>query len=71
MRRLAGPCNFTKAELRTAINECDAWIESNQASFNTALSQPFRGQATLDQKTMMFCLVAMRRAGVLKVEEDG
>lgn len=71
MRRNTGACNFTKADLRAAIDACDTWIESNQASFNAALPQPFRGQATTAQKTLMFCFVAQRRAGLLKVEEDG
>lgn len=60
----------TKPELRAAIDATDDWIESNQTSFNTALPQPFRGQATLAQKTFLFCYVAMRRASLLRAEED-
>jgi hypothetical protein len=71
MRRNTDPCSFTKADLRAAIDACDTWIEANQAAFNTALPQPFRGQATAAQKTLMFCFVAERRAGLLRVEEDG
>lgn len=66
---LAG--NFSKADVRAAINDTDTWIENNQASFNSALPQPFRGQATADQKTLLFCYVALRRAGLLPVAEDG
>jgi hypothetical protein len=54
-----------------AINATDAWIDANAAAFNTALPQPFRGAATADQKTLLLCWVAMRRAGLLRVEEDG
>jgi hypothetical protein len=71
MRRNTDPAAFTKADLRAAINATDAWIDSNAAAFNTALPQPFRGAATADQKTLILCWVAMRRAGLLKVEEDG
>lgn len=71
MRRNAEPCNYTKADLRAAVDACDSWVESNQASFNAALPQPFRGQASQAQKTLLLCHVAMRRAGLLRVEEDG
>lgn len=71
MRRNTEPCNYTKADLRAAIDACDTWVDSNATSFNQALPQPFRGQATPAQKTMLLCFVAMRRAGILRVEEDG
>lgn len=60
----------TKPDLRAAVDACDQWIEDNQASFNTALPQPFRGAATTAQKTFLFCYVAMRRAGLLRAQED-
>jgi hypothetical protein len=60
----------TKAELKAAIDATDDWIETNQTSFNTALPQPFRGSANLTQKTFLFCYVAMRRASLLRAEED-
>lgn len=60
----------TKPELRAAIDATDDWIEANQTSFNNALPQPFRGSATLTQKTFLFCYVAMRRASLLRAEED-
>lgn len=60
----------TKAELRAAVDATDQWIDDNQASYNTALPQPFRSQATLVQKTLLFCFVAMRRANNLKTQED-
>lgn len=59
-----------KADLRAAIDATDQWIEDNQSSFNTILPQPFRGAATTAQKTFLFCYVAMRRAGLLRAEED-
>lgn len=71
MRRNTDPCNFTKADLRAAVDACDTWVESNATSFNSALPQPFRGQAAAGQKTVLLCFVAMRRAGLLRVEEDG
>jgi hypothetical protein len=66
-----GTCAFTKPDLVAAIADTDNWIDDNTASFNTALSQPFRTSATLQQKTLLFCWVALRRAGLLHVDEDG
>lgn len=71
MRRNTEPCGYTKADLRAAIDACDSWVDSNATAFNTALPQPFRGAATAQQKTLLLCWVAMRRAGLLHVEEDG
>jgi hypothetical protein len=70
MRNLPGNLAVTKQDLRAAVDATDDWIEANQTSFNTALPQPFRGSATLAQKTFLFCYVAMRRAGLLRAEED-
>ena len=71
MRKNTEVCGFTKTDLRAAVDATDAWIDSNASSFNTALPVAFRTNATLAQKTILFCWVAMRRAGILKVEEDG
>lgn len=60
----------TKADLREAVDATDGWIDSAQASFNAALPVAFRTNATLAQKTLLFCYVAMRRAGLLRAEED-
>lgn len=55
----------TKTDLRAAIDATDNWIDSNQASFNTALPEPFKGSATTQEKTVLFCFVALKRAGLL------
>lgn len=60
----------TKTQLRAAVDATDDWIDTNQTSFNNALPLPFRTQASLPQKTFLFCYVAMRRAGLLRAEED-
>jgi hypothetical protein len=66
----------TKADIRAALDATDAWIESAQGAaapstgFNSALPQPFRSAASTDQKTVLFCFVAMRRAGLLRTEAD-
>lgn len=73
---LGAPGGITKADVRAALDATDAWIESASAAtapasgYNTALPQPFRSAASSDQKTLLFCYVAMRRAGLLKTEAD-
>lgn len=61
---------ITKPDLKAAVDATDDWIEANSASFNAALPQPFRGAASSPQKTFLLCYVAMRRAGLLRAEED-
>lgn len=61
---------LSKAQLRTAVDETDQWIDDNASAYNTSLSQPARGALTADQKTLLFCFVALRRAGLLKAEGE-
>lgn len=71
MRELDLPLSgLTKPDIVAAIAATDDWIDANQSSFNSALPQPFRGTASLPVKTLLFCYVAMRRAGRLRAEED-
>lgn len=60
-----------KADLRAAVDAADTWVDGNAAAFNSALPQPFRGAANAQQKTLLLCFVAMRRAGLLRTTEDG
>ena len=51
--------------VRAAADATDTWIGDNQGSFNTALPEPFKSTADLQQKTLLLCYVAMKRAGIL------
>ncbi len=53
-----------KADILAAVNATDAWIEANQASYNSALPTTFRTNATLAQKTLLFCAVALARVSI-------
>ena len=67
MRENKSATPFLKTALRAAVDATDEWIEANQAAYNAALpsgAQSFRTLATLEQKTWLFCYVAMRRAGL-------
>lgn len=71
MRDNLDPAAFTKADLRAAVDATDTWQDNNQASYNTALPDAFRTTANQQQKTLLFCYVALRRAGLLHTPEDG
>lgn len=61
---------FTKTDLQAAADATDAWIDANAASFNAALPVAFRTGATTAQKTLLFCYVAMKRAGIILPRES-
>lgn len=71
MRRRSFPGTLSKPELLDAIIAIDDWIESNAFGFNTSLPQPFRGEASADDKAALFAFVLERRAGGFRVSEDG
>jgi hypothetical protein len=52
---------YSADALRTGVGEVDDWIETNQASFNSSLSEPIASNATATQKTLMFVAVAAMR----------
>lgn len=60
------PCSITKADLKAAVDATDAWIDSNAAAFNLALPLPARTNLSQGQKTLLFCYVALKRAGILQ-----
>lgn len=61
---------ITKPDLAAAVAAIDDWIDANQASFNSALPQPFRSAADATFKAHLFVYVLMRRTGRLRAEDD-
>lgn len=61
---------YTKPDLVAAVVSTDAWISANKAAvstntgFNTTIAAPFSA-ATAAQKTLLFCAVALKQAGVI------
>ena len=55
---------MTKANVQAAINATDDWIDSNAAAFNSALPVVAQSGLTATQKTILFCYVALKRAGI-------
>lgn len=71
MQRLRNwPGNLSKADLIAAVGATDTWIDGQQANFNNALPAASKTAMSLQDKTLLFCYVAMRRAGILDVAED-
>ncbi|MCC7208323.1 MAG: hypothetical protein IT323_13530 [Anaerolineae bacterium] len=56
-----GMPNVVKADLKAAVDAADTWVDSNAASYNTALPQPFRNNATSAQKALLLCAVVLMR----------
>ncbi len=52
---------FLKAELRAAVDAIDEWVNDNAAAMNLALPQPFRGDASVEQKAMVLTYVVAKR----------
>lgn len=61
MRDQLCPAPVEKADMRAAVNATDAWIDGNAAAFNAALPEPFRSEASAQQKLALFLYVAKRR----------
>lgn len=57
--------DLSKSDLQDAVNETDVWINGNQAAYNSALPAAAQSGLTADQKTLLFCAVALARVGIL------
>lgn len=56
-------CEFDTVDLLAAADAVDSWTETNQGSYNAALPDPFKSTASLEQKTLLLCFIALKRAG--------
>ena len=61
---------LVKPDVKAAVDAMDDFLEANATAINNAFPQPFRGVASTAQKLTVIAYVAMRRAGLLKVQED-
>ncbi|KKN37292.1 hypothetical protein LCGC14_0764910 [marine sediment metagenome] len=52
---------FSKGDLRAGVDALDGWLDANAASANTALPQPFRGAASVQQKALLLQFVIQKR----------
>ena len=56
--------NLNKHDLFDAVEATDDWIEASQGSFNQALPSVARNALTPEQKTLLFCVVALARVSI-------
>jgi hypothetical protein len=50
-----------KDDIYQAVVDTDEFIEDNQSAYNSALNATFRTNASLTDKTLLFCAVAAMR----------
>jgi len=62
--RRFGYGGITKADVQAVVDATDSWQDANATAFNTALPEPGKTALTLTQKTIIFCYVALKRAGI-------
>lgn len=55
---------LSKNDIQEAVNATDTWIEDNQAAYNNALPVAARDALDQEQKTLLFCAVALARVGI-------
>lgn len=56
-------CSLTKDQLWAAVDAADNWINSNAASYNSALPAVARTGLSAKQKALILAVVIMRRYG--------
>jgi hypothetical protein len=57
--------SFSKPDLDAAVAAVDAWCDSVQASYVTALPAPFKATSNAQQKALLLAYVALKRTGVI------
>jgi len=51
------PADMVKADFKNAVIAAEAWTTDNEASFNTALPEPFKSKATTTEKALLLAYV--------------
>jgi len=61
LSRRRDAADFTKDELRAAVDALDDWVDANAAAVNAALPLEFRTNASQAQKALLLQFVVQRR----------
>lgn len=56
---------LTTDEVRTLINDLDAYVDTNATAINQAITAAVRNKATQAQKAMALAWVCLKRAGAI------
>ena len=51
------PADMVKADFRAAVIAAETWTTDNEASFNTALPNPFKSNANPTEKALLLAYV--------------
>ena len=62
-------CGITKPALTAAIVAADGWVDSNAASYNTALPAGARAALAAGQKAEVLMYIAAKRSGAVLPRE--
>jgi len=62
---LAKTSDLDTIEVRTLINDLDAWLDANQTAANAAITAAVRTKASTTTKFAALAYVALKRAGIL------
>lgn len=62
---LNNPGNVNLDDIKAAVDAADSWADANATAFNTALPNPFKTTASLQQKTALLAWVILKRAGII------
>lgn len=57
--------DLDNAEIRTLVNDVDAWLDANQAAANSAITLAVRNKASNTTKFAALAWVALKRAGAI------
>lgn len=58
---LAKTADLDSDEIRTLVNDIDAWLDTNQAAANSAITLAIRNKASTATKFAALAVVAMKR----------
>lgn len=62
---LGATANMTTADIKSAVDALDDWLEANITTLNAAFPLPFRTTASTQQKALILSFVAMKKGGLI------
>jgi hypothetical protein len=62
---LSKTSDLDSSEVRTLVNDLDAWLDSNAGAANSAITAAVRNKAANSTKFAALAYVALKRSGIL------
>jgi hypothetical protein len=60
-----GGCTLGTQQVRAAATYTDGWIDDNRPDYKTGLPEPFKTNATNEQKALLFVYVVLKQGGII------